>query len=203
VAEVTDLRPALTRALEPLFDPDSGLLDRLESYIRLLDKWSRRTNLTGFRTPDDLILHGLVDSLVPLPLLPSPGPCLDVGSGAGFPGLILAAAQPDRAWTLLEPRRKRASFLHESCRVLGLDHVQVVQERLEQTDFTVPTITSRAVGGIAASVAEHLEPGGSWILAASADDAERIESDGGLEGFVIEQRLDSPAGGAWLQLKMG
>jgi 16S rRNA (guanine527-N7)-methyltransferase len=200
---MSDLDAILSRAIEPLFTPERDLVQRLVDYVELLEKWNRRTNLTGFRARDDLVLHGLVDSLVPLPLLPADGSCMDVGSGAGFPGLVLAAAQPDRDWTLLEPRRKRASFLIEASRVMGLAQVQVLTQRLETTDLTVPTITSRAVGGIAASVAEHLEPGGTWVLAASVQDAQTIEADGGFEGFEVEQRLDSPAGGAWMQLKRG
>ncbi len=198
---MTDLKASISTAIEPLFAPEQDLVDGLADYVEVLLKWNKRTNLTGFRTPAELILHGLVDSLVPLPLLPDHGPCLDVGTGAGFPGLILAAAQPDREWTLLEPRRKRASFLREASRQMGLSHVEIVQQRLETTDLIVPTITSRAVGGISASVAKHLEPGGSWILAASAEDALIIDADGAFEGFEVSGQLDSPAGGAWIQLK--
>lgn len=197
---MTDLNASIAAAIEPLFTPEQSLVDRLSNYVAVLLKWNKRTNLTGFRTPADIILHGLVDSLVPLSILPTAGPCLDIGSGAGFPGLILAAAQPDRPWTLLEPRRKRASFLREVSRVMGLTHVEVVQQRLEQTDLVVPTITSRAVGGISAEVVQHLVTGGAWVLAASLDDARTLEGQGGYPGLRMDSRKDSPAGGPWLRL---
>jgi len=198
---MTDLKTPIAMALERLLVPEPALVDRLVTYVELLQKWNRRTNLTGFNTLDDLILHGLVDSLVPLSLLPADGPCLDVGSGAGFPGLILAAAQPHRPWTLLEPRRKRASFLNEAARQLSLDHVRVLQQRLEQTDLVVPAITSRAVGNIADEVPRHLESGGVWVLAASQDDAVRLRADGGCPGLQREGEGGSPAGGCWVRMK--
>ena len=197
---MTDLGPTLVRVLEPLVPMDDALVKRLTVYVELLQRWNRQTNLTGFRTTDELLLNGLADSLVPLPLLPDQGPCMDIGSGAGFPGLILAAAQPGRLWTLLEPRRKRASFLHEASRVMGLNRVEVLRQRLEQTDIVVPTITSRAVGGISTEVVAHLELAGAWILAASLDDAMQLEARGGYPGLRIDARKDSQAGGTWLGL---
>lgn len=195
-----DLKASIATAIEPLLPPEQGLVDRLADYVDVLLKWNKRTNLTGFRTPADIILHGLVDSLVPLLLLPPEGPRLDVGTGAGFPGLILAAAQPHCPWTLLEPRRKRASFLSEASRVMGLSHITVVHQRLERTDLVVPAITSRAVGGISTEVVQHLEPGGSWILALSIDDAVQLEGRGGYPGLRIDSRKNSPAGGTWMRL---
>ena len=200
---MTDLHAPVATAVKRLLDPEPALVDRLVTYVEVLRKWNRLTNLTGFRDLDSILLHGLIDSLSPLPLLPPDGPCADIGSGAGFPGLILAAAQPDRPWTLLEPRRKRASFLREAARQMALNHVRILQKRLEQTDLVVPTITSRAVGGISGEVPSHLEPGGAWILAAGPDDAEEIRASGGFPGLQVEGEVGSAAGGSWLRLKRG
>jgi len=127
--------------------------DRLTVYLAELMKWSRRINLIARDTqkPQVIELHFL-DSLTLAPLLrESGGPVrlLDVGSGAGFPGLVLACALPEADFTLVEPRQKRASFLRHLVRTLGLTNAEVVADRIEphaarwRGRFT--HVTSRAV----------------------------------------------------------
>lgn len=96
---------------------------RLEAYVELIRKWSPKLDLVA---PGDLArLHErhVEDSLKALPLLREApeGPAVDVGSGAGLPGIPLALASPDRHWRFLEPRHRRAGFLEEAIRVLQLD----------------------------------------------------------------------------------
>jgi 16S rRNA (guanine527-N7)-methyltransferase len=133
-------------------------VDKLLRYCQELQKWSRNINLIARDTPAaEIVEKHFLDSLTLLPLLRRhSGPSaslLDVGSGAGFPGLVLAAALPELSVTLLEPRQKRAAFLRHVIRTLALGNVQVRAERLEPRQalpeqFTF--ITSRAVAAPAA-----------------------------------------------------
>ncbi|MCL2789235.1 MAG: 16S rRNA (guanine(527)-N(7))-methyltransferase RsmG [Desulfobulbus sp.] len=134
-------------------DLEADVVDRLTVYLTELMKWNRRVNLIARDTPEQqtIDLHFL-DSLTLLPLLQGhygPIRLLDVGTGAGFPGLVLACALPDVHCTLVEPRQKRVSFLRHIVRTLGLDNVEVTADRLEphaaswQGRFT--HVTSRAV----------------------------------------------------------
>lgn len=110
-------------------------VERLLLYIRELGKWNRRVNLIARDTsPAQVVELHFLDSLTLLPLLAghgSPVHLLDVGTGAGFPGLVLAAALPGARFTLVEPRRKRISFLGHVIRTLELANVELVADRLE------------------------------------------------------------------------
>lgn len=97
--------------------------ERLAAYAALVREWAPRLDLVAPGDVDRLEERHIDDSLRVAPLLDElpPGPCVDVGSGAGFPGIPLAIARPDRSWTLVEPRRRRAAFLEEVVRALGLE----------------------------------------------------------------------------------
>lgn len=98
--------------------------------LRLLETWNRRFNLTALRTPADMVTGHLLDSLAVLPHLP-PGTLLDVGTGAGFPGLPLAIARPDTAHVLLDSNLKKTRFVQHAVLELGLGNVEVVRSRVE------------------------------------------------------------------------
>lgn len=106
--------------------------DKLDAYEDLLRAFAPRLNLVSRSDLDHLRTRHIEDSLRLLPLLDSlpEGPCIDVGSGAGLPGVPLASADPSRHWVLLEPRVKRAAFLEEVVRTLDLD-AEVVCDRAE------------------------------------------------------------------------
>ena len=136
---------------------DPAGVERLLVYLAELMKWSRRVNLIARDTPEAQVVEThFLDSLTLLPFLDGAGEVhlLDVGSGAGFPGLALACVRPDARFTLCEPRQKRVSFLRHVVRTLGLANVEVVADRVEaqasawQGRFT--HITSRAVAEPAA-----------------------------------------------------
>ena len=121
------------------------LLYRLERYRDRLMQWNKVHNLTGY-TDQKTIEHYLFDSLYPVSFLPPVATAMDIGTGAGFPGLILAMAQPQTAWTLVEPLQKRAGFLQFIKADLKLDNVTVENCRVEALEpRTFDLITSRAV----------------------------------------------------------
>ena len=136
---------------------DVAGVERLLVYLAELMKWSRRVNLVARDTPEAQVVEThFLDSLTLLPFLDGAGEVhlLDVGSGAGFPGLALACMRPDGRFTLCEPRQKRVSFLRHVVRTLGLANVEVVAERIEAHLADWPGrfthITSRAVAEPAA-----------------------------------------------------
>ena len=136
---------------------DPAGVERLLVYLAELMKWSRRVNLVARDTPEAQVVEThFLDSLTLLPFLDGAGEVhlLDVGSGAGFPGLALACVRPDARFTLCEPRQKRVSFLRHVVRTLGLANVEVVAERIEAHLADWPGrfthITSRAVAEPAA-----------------------------------------------------
>lgn len=106
----------------------------LERYAEMVRAYATRLNLVSIHDLDRLEQRHIQDSLRLLPLLEGlpEGPCADVGSGAGLPGIPLAIAGPDRLWRLVEPRRKRSAFLEEVVRELGLDNVEVVALTTEE-----------------------------------------------------------------------
>lgn len=121
-------------------------LKQLHTFTALLKEWNTIHNLTGAKT-DQEIYDNIIDALYPINFIQRPASLLDVGTGAGFPGLILAIAYPDIETVLCEPRNKRASFLKYAAMELGLSHVSVVKKRVEAYHHTEPfdLITSRAV----------------------------------------------------------
>jgi len=131
-------------------DLGEGAVERLLAYLAELMKWSRRINLIARDTPEAQVIENhFLDSLTLSPLLGEGAHLLDVGTGAGFPGLALACALPKARFTLVEPRQKRVTFLRHVIRTLGLTNTTVVEDRIEphlaawQGRFT--HITSRAV----------------------------------------------------------
>lgn len=107
------------------------LIGQLAAHWALVCQWNDRCNLTAISQPEDAAWLHYRDSLQALPLLTS-GPILDIGSGAGFPGIPLALARPEWSFTLLEPRHKRASFLQTVISRLGMRNVRVVIGRSDQ-----------------------------------------------------------------------
>ncbi|MGH2694478.1 MAG: 16S rRNA (guanine(527)-N(7))-methyltransferase RsmG, partial [Actinomycetota bacterium] len=98
------------------------------AYAELVRAWGSRLGLVSERDLDRFRERHIEDSLRLLPLLDSlpVGPAVDVGSGAGLPGIPLAISRPQREWRLLEPRRRRSAFLEEVVRELALDNCEVV-----------------------------------------------------------------------------
>lgn len=132
---------------------DPAACERLLVYLAELMKWSRRINLIARETEEEQAIEvHFLDSLTLLPLLQqaeTPVHLLDIGTGAGFPGLVLACVLPEARFTLVEPRQKRVSFLRHLVRTLGLTNTEVVADRIEPNAAAwcgrFSHITSRAV----------------------------------------------------------
>lgn len=120
--------------------------NKVEIFIEKLLEWNKIHNLTGAKTKED-IEKNIQDSLNVLKYIDfNPKTAMDIGTGAGFPGLILAMAMPDTKWFLVEPRNKRAAFLNYIKSLLDLKNVVVLKKRVEEIEpFKVDLITSRAV----------------------------------------------------------
>ncbi|OGW62400.1 MAG: 16S rRNA (guanine(527)-N(7))-methyltransferase RsmG [Nitrospirae bacterium RBG_16_64_22] len=111
-----------------------GQVEAFLRYIHLLLKWNRRINLIGTDDPSEIIVRHLVDSLLFLEVFPSGAPLrvIDLGSGAGLPGIPVKIARPDDTVVLVESRAKKASFLREAVRVIRLPGVAVYEGRIEE-----------------------------------------------------------------------
>ncbi|MDN5069221.1 16S rRNA (guanine(527)-N(7))-methyltransferase RsmG [Aliarcobacter butzleri] len=116
-----------------------------EVFVKLLQQWGTIHNLSGRLTRDD-IYENILDSLYPLTFIEQYDSFADIGTGAGYPGLILAIALRDTKAYLIEPRIKRVSFLNFVKATLRLDNLVVLCNRVEELkDLQVDLITSRAV----------------------------------------------------------
>ena len=118
---------------------------KLEDFASLLHEWNQIHNLTGAKSIDAIYIN-IVDSLYPLSFIAQPKTLLDVGTGAGFPGLVLAIALPNTEVILAEPLKKRVSFLKYACIDLEIFNIKVEAKRVEFIEHTpFELITSRAV----------------------------------------------------------
>jgi len=141
---------------------DTAARLRLLDYIAVLKKWSAKTNLIAKNASDPEIVEHFLDSLALLPLLPVAASLIDVGSGAGFPGLVLAAVRLELTVNLIEPRQKRAAFLRQVTRSLSLPHVACHECRLE--DIAVKSLPCRyIVSRAVADIAGFLEMTAPWL----------------------------------------
>lgn len=111
---------------------DTAQQQKLLDYIALIVKWNKVYNLTAVREPEAMIAHHLLDSLAVLPYLTGVHRLIDVGSGAGLPGIPLAIARPDMKIALLDSNHKKTTFMRQVCMELGLTNAEVVCERVEQ-----------------------------------------------------------------------
>jgi 16S rRNA (guanine527-N7)-methyltransferase len=155
----------------------SDQVSQLNAYLDVLLTWNRRINLISVRTPEECVTRHFGESLYLSHCYTLDGRLLDIGSGAGFPGLALKIAFPDLATTLLEPIAKKRAFLKEAVRTCGFSNVDVRPERLEEYRSAMPgrhfdIATCRAVGNIkeiCQQMATLLKNHGKVFLWLSAD----------------------------------
>ena len=149
---------------------------KLLDYLALLRKWNKVYNLTAIRDPQQMVSNHLLDSLAVMPYLWE-GRWLDVGCGAGLPGLVLAVAQPGWQFTLLDSNSKKTSFVQQAIIELGLGNVSVHCARVEewQPAERFDGIISRAfsdLGDFLRSTRHLLAPHGRWAAMKGAPQQE-------------------------------
>ncbi len=170
--------------------------ETLIAYLRILEKWNRAYNLTAVRDIGQMVERHLLDSLAVLPLIRGRR-CIDVGSGAGLPGLPLAVASPPTAWTLLDSSAKKTRFLIQAVAQLGLSNIKVMQSRVERYTPAPPfdTVTARAFSPLGALLREtaHLLATGGQVVALKGKNV-RQEMTELPSGFTITatERLEIP-----------
>ena len=163
----TALRDDLHHGLAALDLDAEALAPRLLAYLALLDRWNRTYNLTAIRDPREMVTRHLLDSLAMQPFVED-GNLADLGTGPGLPGIPLAIARPGLQVTLVESNGKKARFLREAVRSLGLSNARVAESRAEALDepSAYAAITARALDVLAGiiEVGGHLlQPGGRLL----------------------------------------
>ena len=173
-----------------------GQLAKLLQYLGLLQKWGKVYNLTAVREPAEVLSHHLLDSLAVV------GPLhrhtqgravrlLDVGSGAGLPGAILAICCPEVQVDCLDAVAKKAAFVQQAAGTLQLPNLRGVHGRVEQVSETYDVVSSRAFASLADFVQgsrQALAPGGVWLaMKGKRPDAEMAALPGNTSVFHVEQ----------------
>jgi 16S rRNA (guanine527-N7)-methyltransferase len=158
--------------------------EKLALFIGLLEKWNRVYNLTAVRDGRAMVVRHILDSLAVLPFLTEQS-LLDVGTGAGLPGLPLAVARPELSVTLLDANAKKLRFVRQAVFELGLSNVEVVQSRMQeyQPAQSFDMVISRAVsnlGELYGQTARLVRPGGRILFMKGSlptDEIQELEPD--------------------------
>jgi 16S rRNA (guanine527-N7)-methyltransferase len=151
--------------------PDPAAEARLLAYLDLLQKWNRAYNLSAVRDPMAMVSQHLLDCLAVLPALdrhlPAGARVLDVGSGAGLPGVVLAALRPGWQVTCVDAVAKKASFVRQVALELALPNLNAEHARVEQLPpWGADVVVSRAFASLAdfcVGTVRHLGPVGCWV----------------------------------------
>ncbi len=180
---------ALGLALTP--EQQAKLLD----YLALIQKWNQVYNLTAVRDPQEMLSHHLLDSLAVVAPLQRYGAgqplrLLDVGSGAGLPGVVIAICCPDIAVDCVDTVGKKAAFIQQAALTLKLPNLQGLHDRVERLAGPYDVITSRAFASLADFVAWSggaLAQGGVWLAMKGKHPADEIEAlPAGVAVFHVE-----------------
>ena len=193
-------RPVLEEACAEIgVDLDPATVDRLLAYLALLQQWNRVYNLTALRDPDEMLSHHLIDCLAVLPSLVRYAEgrgrrILDVGSGGGLPGVVLAITQPSWQVTCVDTVSKKASFIRQVAAELGLANLRSVHARVEAMPSgqgPYDMITSRAFASLSdftGLTRDLLADGGVWAaMKGKLPVEEQAQLPADLDVFHVEQ----------------
>jgi 16S rRNA (guanine527-N7)-methyltransferase len=182
------------QCLDQSFPDDTA--EKLLVVLDELERWGRRFNLTAIRDPEEMITAHILDSLVARPLLQGTE-VLDVGTGAGFPGLPLAIAEPARQFTLLDSNNKKIMFVQHVAGLLGLSNVTAVKGRGE--DYApgrrFDTVIARALAALPRLVeiaGHHVGEDGVFIALKGRYPAQELEQLGDKLWTHTVTELDVP-----------
>ena len=163
---------------------DAAQAKSFEDYLSLLLRWNGRVNLTAIRDEEGILKRHFIESIACARSLPAEiGTLLDFGSGAGFPGLPIALCRQEIAVTLAESQGKKAAFLSEAVRVLGVD-ANVHSGRAETLGSQFDCVTLRAVDKMEKAVqaaARLVRPGGWLALMTTENELERLKLAAGAQ----------------------
>lgn len=215
-----DLKTTLTSGAAELgLELSDAQIGQLLDYLALIGKWNKVYNLTAVRDPVEMLTHHLLDSLaVVRPLRqqlagrqPADGQgfrLLDVGSGAGLPGVVIAICCPDIAVSCVDTVAKKATFIQQAALTLKLPNLKGLHARVENLDDHYDVVSSRAFASLADFTnwsREALAPAGMWMAMKGKHPAEELAAlPAGVEVFHVEQ-LSVPGLGAdrclvWVRL---
>ena len=163
----------------------SNQQDQLMDYLALMFKWNSVYNLTSLRDPQQMVTHHLLDSLAAVPAFMEANNVLDVGSGGGLPGIVLAIVRPGMKVSMIDTVHKKTAFLTQVKAELGLANVTVYTMRVEQLQLNdkFDVITSRAFADLSDFInwsAHLLAEGGRYIAlkgVAPKDEQERVPQE--------------------------
>jgi 16S rRNA (guanine527-N7)-methyltransferase len=165
--------------------------DKLMDYLALMFKWNAVYNLTSLRDPMQMVTHHLLDSLAAVPAFAKAHNVLDVGSGGGLPGIVLAIVRPDMKVSMIDTVHKKTAFLTQVKAELSLTNVTVYTARVEQLQVSdkFDVITSRAFADLSDFVnwsCHLLADGGRYIAlkgVAPKDEQERLPAEWKVTGL--------------------
>lgn len=191
------LKETLRRGVETLsLTVTEGQLDALIAYIGQLEKWNKVYNLTAVRDPQSMVIRHLLDSLTIAPWCTGDR-FIDVGTGAGLPGIPLAILFPQKEFYLLDSNSKKTRFLIQVKTALGLDNISIHNARVE--DFVpekpVDVVLSRAFASLTDMVhgcSHLLSPGGQFFAMKGDVDTAEIDSVAALSELVGVHNLQVP-----------
>ncbi|MGZ5847262.1 MAG: 16S rRNA (guanine(527)-N(7))-methyltransferase RsmG [Ramlibacter sp.] len=175
---------------------DDGQVGRLLQYLALLQKWGRVYNLTALLGEQEMLTHHLLDSLAVVEPLRrqtagAPVRLLDVGSGAGLPGVVIAICCPHVRVDCLDAVAKKAAFVQQAAATLALPNLRGVHGRVERVEDGYDVVSSRAFASLADFVAgsrQALAPAGVWLaMKGKRPDAELAALPPAIEVFHVEQ----------------
>jgi 16S rRNA (guanine527-N7)-methyltransferase len=173
---------------------DTAQADRFEDYLSLFVRWNTRINLTAIRDEDGILFRHFVESIACARALPGGlATLLDFGSGGGFPGIPIALCRPEIAVTLAESQGKKAAFLQEAVRVLGIS-AKVHADRAETLRAVFDCVVLRAVDRMTEAVemaAQLVAPSGWLALMTTDGEVAQLQSAAGA-GFSWAKAIPLP-----------